>query len=150
MTLHDQLNADLKDALRAGESTKKGTLRLLLSAIHNAEIAERKPLGDTEVLAVLRKEIKQRRESIEEYAKASRDDLVSAEEAELAILATYLPPQMSSEEINDVARRVIEEVGAHGPADKGKVMPVIMAERRDHADGREINSAVTELLAGLG
>ncbi len=150
MTLQDQFNADLKDALRAGESTKKGTLRMLLSAIHNAEIAERKPLADTDILAVLRKEIKQRRESIEEYAKASRDDLVSTEEAELAILATYLPPQMSSEEINDVARRVIEEMGAHGPADKGKVMPVIMAELRDHADGREINSAVTELLSGLG
>ena len=149
MTLKDQLNADLKDALRAGESTRKGTLRLLLASIHNAEIAEKKALGDNHVIAVLRKEIKQRRESIEEYGKAGRRDLVAVEEAELAVLAAYLPPQMSSDEVNKVARRVIEQVGARGPADKGKVMPVIMAELRDHADGREINAAVTELLSAL-
>ncbi len=149
MTLKDQLNADLKDALRAGESTRKGTLRLLLASIHNAEIAEKKALEDNHVIAVLRKEIKQRRESIEEYGKAGRRDLVAVEEAELAVLAAYLPPQMSSDEVNKVARRVIEQVGARGPADKGKVMPVIMAELRDHADGREINAAVTELLSAL-
>ena len=101
------------------------------------------------MIAVLRKEIKQRRESIEEYGKAGRRDLVAVEEAELAVLAAYLPPQMSSDEVNKVARRVIEQVGARGPADKGKVMPVIMAELRDHADGREINAAVTELLSAL-
>ncbi len=149
MTLKDQLNADLKYALRAGESTRKGTLRLLLASIHNAEIAEKKALEDNHVIAVLRKEIKQRRESIEEYGKAGRRDLVAVEEAELAVLAAYLPPQMSSDEVNKVARRVIEQVGARGPADKGKVMPVIMAELRDHADGREINAAVTELLSAL-
>ncbi len=149
MTLKDQLNADLKDALRAGESTRKGTLRLLLASIHNAEIAEKKALEDNHVIAVLRKEIKQRRESIEDYGKAGRRDLVAVEEAELAVLAAYLPPQMSSDEVNKVARRVIEQVGARGPADKGKVMPVIMAELRDHADGREINAAVTELLSAL-
>ena len=149
MTLKDQLNADLKDALRAGESTRKGTLRLLLASIHNAEIAEKKALEDNHVIAVLRKEIKQRHESIEEYGKAGRRDLVAVEEAELAVLAAYLPPQMSSDEVNKVARRVIEQVGARGPADKGKVMPVIMAELRDHADGREINAAVTELLSAL-
>ena len=149
MTLKDQLNADLKDALRAGESTRKGTLRLLLASIHNAEIAEKKALEDNHVIAVIRKEIKQRRESIEEYGKAGRRDLVAVEEAELAVLAAYLPPQMSSDEVNKVARRVIEQVGARGPADKGKVMPVIMAELRDHADGREINAAVTELLSAL-
>ena len=92
MTLKDQLNADLKDALRAGESTRKGTLRLLLASIHNAEIAEKKALEDNHVIAVLRKEIKQRRESIEEYGKAGRRDLVAVEEAELAVLAAYLPP----------------------------------------------------------
>lgn len=150
MALKDQLNADLKDALRAGETTRKGTLRLLLAAIHNAEIAQLKALDNDASLAVVRKEIKQRRESIEEYGKAGRDDLVSVEEAELAILTTYLPPQMSNEEITQVARRIISQVDARGPADKGKVMPVIMAELRDHADGREINAAVTELLSGPG
>jgi uncharacterized protein len=158
MTLKDQLNADLRDAMRAGEETRKSTLRLLITAIRNAEIppegaplgATRTELDDPSVLNVIRREVKQRRDSIEAYSNANRRDLVDKEETELVILSAYLPVQMSREEIESVAREVIQRVGASGPADKSKVMPVIMAELRDKAEGREINAVVTELLLAAG
>jgi uncharacterized protein YqeY len=156
MSLKDQLNADLRDAMRAGDETRKSTLRLLITAIRNAEIppegasdvAARVELDDDGVLNVIRREVKQRRDSIEAYAKADRKDLVDKEEAELTILSAYLPAQMSRDEIEPIAREIIQRVGASGPADKGKVMPVIMAELRDKAEGRDINAVVTDLLAG--
>jgi hypothetical protein len=156
MTLKDQLNADLRDAMRAGDETRKTTLRLLITAIRNAEIppegaatdVSRQELTDDAVLNVVRREVKQRRDSIDAYAKANRQDLVAKEEAELNVLSLYLPAQMSRAEIEAVAKTIIERVGASGPADKGKVMPAIMAELRDKAEGREINAVVTELLGG--
>lgn len=156
MSLKDQLNADLRDAMRAGEETRKSTLRLLITAIRNAEIppegataaTARVELNDDGVLDVIRREVKQRRDSIDAYVGANRKDLADKEEAELAILAKYLPAQMSRDEIEVVAREVIERVGADGPSDKGKVMPVIMAELRGKAEGRDINAVVTDLLAG--
>lgn len=154
MTLKDQLSADLRDAMRAGDETRKSTLRMLITAIRNAEIppegaatSGRNELDDEAVLNVVRKEVKQRRDSIEMYAKANRPDLVATEEAEVAVLATYLPQQMSREEIATVAKAIIASTGATGPADKGRVMPAIMAELRGKAEGRDINSVVTELLA---
>jgi uncharacterized protein len=156
MTPKDQLHADLRDAMRAGEETRKSTLRLLITAIRNAEIPPegalasptRTELDEDGVLNVIRREVKQRRDSIEAYSKANRQDLVEKEEAELAILAAYLPAQLSRDEIEAAAREVIQRVGASTPADKSKVMPVIMAELRDKAEGREINAVVTELLSG--
>jgi len=155
MTLKDQLNADLRDAMRAADETRKTTLRLLITAIRNAEIppegstpdVSRQELDDEGVLSVVRREVKQRRDSIDAYTKANRQDLVAKETAELNVLATYLPAQMSRDEIAAVARAIIERVGASGPADKGKVMPAVMAELRDKAEGREINAVVTELLS---
>jgi uncharacterized protein YqeY len=154
MSLKDQLSADLRDAMRAGDDTRKSTLRMLITAIRNAEIPPeggdpgrgRLELDDEGVLDVVRKEVKQRRDSIELYAKANRTDLVSVEEAEIAVLQAYLPRQMSRAEIEAVAKAIIERVGATVPADKGKVMPVIMAELRGKAEGRDINAVVTELL----
>lgn len=147
MPLKEQFSADLKDALKAKDELRKGTLRFLMAAVHNAEIEAGHQLDDNDVLAVLSKQAKQRRESIEEFRKAGRDDLVAKEEAELAVLVGYLPPQMSREEIAVEARRVIAETGARGPADKGKVMPVLINELRGRAEGREINEVVSELLA---
>jgi uncharacterized protein YqeY len=158
MTLKDQLDADLRDAMRSGDETRKSTLRMLITAVRNAEIpAERSEvdtaapsrveLDDESVLDVVRKEVKQRRDSIDLYSKASRTDLVAKEEAEVAVLSTYLPQQMSRDEIEAVARQIIERVGATGPADKGRVMGPIMAELRGKAEGRDINAVVTELLA---
>ena len=159
MSLKDQLSADLRDAMRAGDETRKSTLRMLITSIRNAEIpperggsepaqSGRIELDDEAVLDVVRKEIKQRRDSIEMYARAERKDLVSAEEAEVAVLQAYLPQQMSRDEIEGVAKEIIARTGASGPADKGKVMPAIMQELRGNAEGREINAVVTELLGG--
>jgi len=149
MSLKDDLNSDLKDALRSGDERRKSALRLALSAAHNAEIQAGKPLDDSGVLGILSKEAKQRRESIEEFRKGGRQDLVDREEAELAVLLQYLPQQMTHEEIVEAARRVIGEIGATGPGDKGKVMPVIIEQLRGKAEGREINAVVTELLGSL-
>jgi uncharacterized protein len=153
MSLKDQLSADLRDAMRAGDETRKATLRMLITSIRNAEIPPegasepgRLELDDAGVLDVVRKEVKQRRDSIEQYGKANRADLVAAEEAEVNILLAYLPQQMSRSEIEVTARAIIERTGASGPADKGKVMPAIMAELRGKAEGRDINAVVTELL----
>lgn len=155
-TLKDQLNADLRDALRSNDEMRKATLRLLLTAVRNAEIpaegsAEtgRRELDDAGVLEIIRRQVKQRRDSVEAYTKANRPDLAAKEEAEVAILSAYLPQQLGRDEIAAVARSVIERVGASGPADKGKVMPAVMAELKGRAEGREINAVVTELLAGV-
>jgi len=147
MALKEKLNNDLREALRARDENRKTTIRLALSAVHNAEIAAGSPLDDAGVTGVLAREAKQRRESIEEFRKGGRQDLVDKEQAELELLIAYLPQQLSRDEIVAEARKVIEQVGATGPRDKGKVMPVIMAQLRGKADGAEVNAVVTELLA---
>jgi hypothetical protein len=148
MSLKEQLNSDLREALRSGEEHRKATLRMALAALHNAEIQVGGDLDEGAVLGILAKEAKQRRESIEEFRKGGREDLVAREEAQLAVIQRYLPQQMSREEIAEAARAVIAEVGAGGPADKAKVMPVLINQLRGRADGREINAVVTELLTG--
>jgi uncharacterized protein YqeY len=117
-----------------------------MAAIKNAEIAQQVTLDDAGILGVIAKEARQRRESIEAFKQGNRQDLVTQEEAELAILNQYLPQQISREEIIAEARRVIEEVGARGPGDKRKVMPKLIAQLKGKADGRDINAVVTELL----
>ena len=155
MNLKDQLNADLREAMRANDDVRKSTLRMLITSVRNAEIppegasatAARLDLDDEGVLNVVRKEVKQRRDSIDMYAKANRSDLVAKEEAEAAVLSTYLPQQMTRPEIEAVAREIIQRLGAAGPADKGKVMPAIMAELRGKAEGRDINAVVSDVLS---
>jgi hypothetical protein len=148
MSLKERLNSDLREALRSGDEHRKAALRMVLAALHNAEIEARGELDDGAILGVLTKEVKQRRESIEEFRKGGREDLVAREEAQLAVIQQYLPQQMTREEIIEAARNVIAEVGALGPGDKGKVMPILINQLRGRADGREINAIVTELLAG--
>jgi hypothetical protein len=157
MALKDKLSDDLKDAMRAGDARRRDTLRGVLTAVSNAEVARvnvkdeaatRQALGDDDVLDVIQRQAKQRRESIEEFRKGKRQDLVEKEEAELAILETYLPAQASRDEIVAEVRKVIDETGASGPADKGKVMPQAIARLKGRADGRAINEVVTELLSG--
>jgi uncharacterized protein YqeY len=150
MPLKERLNNDLREAMRAGDELRKSALRLALAALHNAEIEAGSELDDGAVLGVLAKEAKQRRESIDEFRKGNREDLVAHEEAQLAVIEPYLPQQMTREEITEAARAVIAEVGARGAGDKGKVMPVLISQLRGRADGRDINAVVTELLAGLG
>lgn len=149
MGLYDKLREDLKAAMRQGDATRRETIRMALSAITYAEKAQfNKPLDDPGILGVLAKQIKQRRESIDAFEKGCRPDLVAKEKAELSILESYMPRQMTHDEIVAEARRVIEEVGASGPGDKGRVMPVLIGKLKGRAEGKEINEVVTQLLGG--
>lgn len=121
-------------------------MRLLLSEIKNAEIAQQKPLDDDRVLEVIAREAKRRRESIEAFKKGNRSDLMAQEEAELAILISYLPQQMGREEIRQAARQAVDAAGATGPNDKGRVMSQLMPQLKGKADGKEVSEIVTELL----
>ena len=147
MSLKDQIAADLKQALIEGDETRKSTLRLLMSVIHNAEIEKNAALDDGAVLAAIAKQVKQRHESAEEFRRGNRQDLVDKEEVEAAILQKYLPPALSAEEIEAAARKVIAEVGAQGPRDMGKVMGPLTAQMRGRADGAEVSAIVRRLLA---
>jgi uncharacterized protein YqeY len=145
--LKQKLADDLKQALRGGDKVRCSVIRLLLAAINNTEIARQAKLEDADIYGVIAKEIRQRQESIDAFKKGKRDDLVAQEEAEQAILQEYLPQQMTKEEIIAEAQKIIAEVGAGGPGDKGKVMPKLIAQLKGKADGRLINEVVTELLS---
>ena len=144
--LKQKLTDDLKQAMRGGDKVRRSVIRLVQAAIKNAEIARQATLEDADILGIMAKEVRQRKESIEAFKQGNRQDLVAQEEAELAILQEYLPQQITREEVMAEARRVIEEVGAQGLSDKGKVMPKLIAQLKGRADGREINAVVTELL----
>ena len=144
--LKQKLTDDLKQAMRSGDKVRRSVIRLLMAAIKNTEIAQQATLADADILGVIAKEVRQRHESIDAFKLGDRQDLLAQEEAELAILNEYLPQQMTREEIITAARQVIEEVGALGLGDKGKVMPNLIAQLKGRADGREINAVVTELL----
>jgi uncharacterized protein YqeY len=149
MSLKDMLAGDLKDAIRGRDERRKTAIRLVMAAVKNAEVAAGSVLDDAGVLKVISKEVRRHRESIEGFQKGGRQDLVDEEEAELVVLRSYLPPAMSREEIVKAAREVIAQAGARGPADKGKVMPVLISQLAGRAEGREINEVVTELLAEI-
>ncbi len=147
MSLLDTLNQDLKAAMKRGDDAAKRALRGVKAAITRAEKEKgNRPLTDEEILAVLRKQAKQRQDSIAAYRQAGRQDLVEEEEAELKVIEAYLPQLMSEEEIRAVAQQVIEQVGATGPRDMGKVMRPLMAQLKGKADGRLVNQVVREML----
>ncbi|HEY8415520.1 MAG TPA: GatB/YqeY domain-containing protein [Thermaerobacter sp.] len=150
MSLKQRLENDMKDALRAREAgrTRLSVIRMVRAAIKNAEIERGHELSDDEVLEVLAKEKKQRQEALEEYRRAGRQDLVRQLEEELAIIADYLPAPLSEEELTELARRVIAEVGATGPQDMGKVMGRLMPQIRGRAEGAEASRIVRRLLSG--
>lgn len=197
MSIKDQLDDDLKDALRQNDDVRKTVLRGVLAEIKKADLPQtvehrrapgdtwesiaskhgvdaaalarayesapgepipdeaativvqlpKKELGDADLQALVAKQVKQRRDSIEAFEKAGRQDLADKEKAEIAILEKYLPAAMSREEIESEAKAVIAEVGASGPSDKGKVMSALMPKLAGRAEGRVINEVVSELLA---
>ena len=149
MALKDNIREALKEALKRQQRTEVSTLRLLLSEIRNAEIAQQKPADDNKVLEVVAREAKRRRESIEAFKLGNRSDLVTREEAELAVLMSYLPEQMSREDIIAAVRQAVDAVGAKGPGDKGKVMSQLMPQLKGRADGKEVSEIVTEVLAAI-
>jgi uncharacterized protein YqeY len=146
VALKQKLFEDLKQALRNRDKLRCSVIRLAMSAIRNAEIAKQAELEEADILGVIAKEARQRKESIEAFRQGNRPDLVAQEEAELAILNGYLPKQMSRDEIVAAARKVVDEVKAQGVRDKGKVMGKLIPQLKGKADGREINEVVTELL----
>ncbi len=136
--------------MRSRDVLRRSVLRLLLSAVHNEEIAKQTELDDEGITGVLGKQAQQRRESIEAYTQGERQDLADKEVAELEVLMAYLPEQMSREEIAAVVTKAIAETGAAGPQDMGKVMSRVMPEVRGKAQGREVNAIASELLKGAG
>ena len=145
----EKLRDDLNRSLRKGDKARVSTIRLLLANIRNAEIAKRGSLDEADLLGVIAKQARQHRESIEAFRQGNRADLVTKEETELAIVEEYLPKQMSRDDIAVAARQAMADVGAKGPGDKGKVMGKLMPQMRGKAEGTEVNSVVSELLARL-
>ncbi len=146
MSVRDSLQTDLKASLRHGDKVKSGVIRFIMSNVHNAEIAQQREFGDEDITGVIGKLAKSCRESIEAFEKGKRPDLVAEEKAQLAVIEIYLPEQLSHDEIVALARKVIEEVGATGRSDMGKVMGKLMPMVKGKADGKEVNAVIMELL----
>ncbi|MBR1885208.1 MAG: GatB/YqeY domain-containing protein [Schwartzia sp.] len=149
MSLKEKLTADMKDAMRAKEAGKQrlSVIRLVRGAVRQQEIDGKKELSDEDVLAVISKEVKQRRDSIEDFQKGGRDDLVAEAEAEIAILMEYLPEQLSEDEVRSLVKEAVAKSGATSPKDMGKVMKELMPKVKGRADGKLVNGIVKEFLA---
>ncbi len=148
MTLKEQITDDMKTAMRAKDSERLGTIRLLLAACKQKEVDERVELDDAMVVAIVDKLIKQRKDSIEAFKKAERADLADKEEAELKVLQTYLPQRMSADEVLAAVKAIVVELGASGPGDMGKVMGVVKARLAGKAEMGTVSTAVKAALAG--
>ena len=148
MSLKDRLVEDMKDAMRAKEEgkVKLSVIRMARAAIKNAEIDKRLEFNDEQVIEVLAREVKMRRDAIAEFTKADRPEQVKDLEEEIAVLMQYLPQQLSAGEIRQLAQEVIAAVGANGPKDLGKVMGSLTPKTKGRADGKAVNQIVRELL----
>ncbi|MEW8958678.1 MAG: GatB/YqeY domain-containing protein [Moorella sp. (in: firmicutes)] len=143
-----RLQQDMKDALKNHDKIRLQTIRMVLAAIKNAEIEKMHPLSDEEVAAVIQREIKIRREALEQFAQGGREDLVHQTEAELKVLEEYLPKQLDDDELKQIIVATIAEVGAQSGKEIGKVMAALMPKIRGRADGKRANAMVRELLRG--
>ncbi len=148
MSLKDQITEDMKTAMRAKDSERLGTIRLLLAAIKQKEVDERIVVDDVAVVAIVDKLIKQRKDSIEAFQKADRKDLADKEAAEQVVLQAYLPARMSSDEVTAAVKAIVAELGASGPGDMGKVMGAVKAKLAGKADMGQVSTAVKAALAG--
>jgi uncharacterized protein YqeY len=148
MTLRDRIEAAMRDAMRARDDQRTQTLRMAMAAAQNRRIALGRDLTDDEVVDVLTKQVKQRRESVEMYRGGGRDDRAALEEAEAAILAEFLPEQLGEPEVEALARVAIAETGATSPADLGRVMGRLSPQTKGRADGRMVSEVVRRLLGG--
>ena len=146
MTLIDRLSEDLKESLKSRNSLKSSVIRLLKSSIKYKEIDKKAPLSDDEIIEVIMSGIKQRRESIEQFSKGGRTDLVQKESNEIEIMQAYLPQQLTEEELVDEVKSVIKEVGATSAKDMGKVMKALMPRIKGRAEGTKVSSIVKELM----
>jgi uncharacterized protein YqeY len=148
MSLKTQLTDDMKAAMKAGDKTRLGVIRLVNAAIKQKEVDERIELDDAQVLAVLEKMVKQRRDSISQFDAAGRDDLSAIERTEMAIIEHYLPARLGEAAILDAIDTAMAETGASGPADMGKLMAVLKPRLAGQADMGEVSKLVKQRLAG--
>ena len=148
MTLKERITDDMKNAMRAKDTARLGTIRLLQAAMKQKEVDERVTLDDAAVIAIVDKLIKQRKDSVAAYVQAARQDLADIEQAEIAVLEVYLPQRLSAEEIQAAVKSIVASVGATGPGDMGKVMGAVKAQLAGKADMGLVSAAVKAALAG--
>jgi uncharacterized protein YqeY len=146
MSVSEKISADYKDALKAGDKNRVSVLRMIKSSMKNKEIDKRAPLTDEEVQAILTSSVKRAKESIEQFSKAGREDLVNKEKEEMLVVQEYLPEQLGEDELRKTVKDVIAEEGASGPKDTGKVMKSAMARLKGQADGKLVSKIVKEML----
>jgi len=149
VSLTEQLQADMKSAMRDGDTQRRDTLRMAIAAAQNAAKDKRQPLSDEETLDVVAREVKKRRESIAAYRSAGRDDLAAKEQAEIDVLAPYLPAQLGEDEVRALVTDAIAASGASSPRDMGRVMSQLMPRVKGRADGKLVSRLVNEELATL-
>ena len=148
MSLKDQITEDMKTAMRAKDSERLGTIRLLLAAMKQKEVDERVTLDDAGVIAIVDKLIKQRKDSVAAYLAAARQDLADKESSEIKVLEAYLPQRMSADEVTAAVKAIVAEVGAAGPGDMGKVMGAVKTKLAGKAEMGTVSAAVKAALAG--
>jgi uncharacterized protein YqeY len=147
MSLTNRLNEDMKQAMKNQDKFRLSVIRMVRSSIKNSEIELRRPLDDDEVLEVLIREIKQRRDSLQEFEKANRSDLADNLKIEIEILTVYLPQQLTEEELKEIVQQTIQEVGVSSKADMGKLMGALMPKVKGRADGKLVNQLVQQHLS---
>ena len=146
MSLSERLNEDMKQAMKSQDKFRLSVIRMIRSAIKNIEIEQKRALNDDEVIDILSREIKQRKDSLQEFDKAGRVDLAENVKVEIAIIGEYLPKQLSEEEIKVIVQETIQEVGASSKSEIGKVMGALMPKVKGRADGKLVNQWVQKLL----
>jgi uncharacterized protein YqeY len=147
VSLLERLNQDMKTAMKNKEKTKLSVIRMLRSEIKNEEIQRQHTLSDEEVIEVLMRELKKRKDSLQQFEEAGRDDLVQQLREEITVIEPYLPEQLSEEELRELVQEVVQETGASSKADMGKVMKAIMPRVKGRADGKLVNRLVQEVLS---
>lgn len=147
MSLSERLNEDMKQAMKSQDKFRLSVIRMIRSAIKNMEIDQRRSLDDNEVLDILSREIKQRRDSLQDFEKASREDLAESVKAEIAVISEYLPQQLTEEEVRVLVLQTIQETGASSKAEMGKVMSALMPKLKGRADGKLVNQLVQQALS---
>ena len=146
MTIKTQLNDSMKDAMKSGDEVRKRTVRMVLAAVKQAEVDKRVELDDMAVMNIIQKEVKNRRESLEEARTANRADLIEANEAEIKVLEAFLPKAMPADELRALVQAAIAETGAASPADMGRVMKIVMPRVAGRAPNDMVSATVKELL----
>ena len=146
MNLSERLNEDMKQAMKSKDKFALSTIRMVRSTIQNLEIDLKRTLDDSEVLDILSREIKQRKDALQEFEKAGRDELAATNRAEIELIQKYLPQQLSEEEIKVIVQQTIQETGASSKSEMGKVMSALMPKDKGRADGKLVNQAVQQFL----